>query len=95
LAAAADKEVNDMVKAYEDKLTAACPKDIKPGMTFKNPARQTIFEVKKGPEKATIENLQGDEALWFGGDRWKDGVKTGQCQFNLANLKKMKYLHTA
>lgn len=90
----AEEELNKMVRAYEDKLAANCPKDVKPGMTFKDPSQQRIFEVKTGPTKATNINLRGDSALWFEVDIFKDGVKSGSVDLNSADLKKMKYLRT-
>jgi hypothetical protein len=90
----AEKEVENMVSAYEDKLAAACPKDVGPGMTFKDPATKRIFEVKTQAEKAKNENLQGDQSFWFKCDLWKDGAKTGESSVSLAQLKKMKFLKT-
>lgn len=90
----ADKDLKAMVSAWEDKLAASCPKDVKPGMTFKDTPTQRIFEIKSGPEKASNGNLEGDKGLWFKGDWFKDGAKTGSSSVSLADLKKYKYLHT-
>jgi hypothetical protein len=91
---AADKDLKAMIGAWEDKLAASCPKDVKPGMTFKDTPTQRIFEIKSGPEKAANGNLAGDQAVWFKGDWFKDGAKTGSTSLSLADLKKYKYLHT-
>jgi len=91
---AAEKEMKAMLSAWEDKLAASCPKDVKPGMTFKDVPNQRIFEVKSGPTNGNNDNLTGDKAIWFAGDWFKDGAKTGSCQLNLADLKKYKYLKT-
>ena len=91
---AAEKDLKIMIGAWEDKLAATCPKDVKPGMTFKDTPTQRIFEVKSGPEKSANEQLSGDKAIWFKGDWFKDGAKTGSSSLSLADLKKYKYLHT-
>jgi hypothetical protein len=94
MADAADKEMKAMMSAWEDKLAASCPKDVKPGMTFKQVNTQRIYEIKSPPQKATNPNLTGDQAIFFDGDWYKDGVKAGSSQTKLADLKKMKYIHT-
>jgi hypothetical protein len=91
---AADKEMKAMINAWEDKLAASCPKDVKPGMTFKDTPTARIFEVKSGPTESKNGNNTGDQAIWFAGDWYKDGAKTGSCQLSLADLKKYKYIKT-
>jgi len=63
-------------------------------MTFEDVSGQRIFEVKSGPEKATNPNPDGDKAICFKGDWFKDGAKTSSSSINLAELKQFKYLHT-
>ena len=94
LVQAAQKDLKIMISAWEDKLAASCPKDVKPGMTFKDVPSQRILEIKSGPEKAENKNLVGDQSVWFKGDWFKDGVKTGSSSVSLADLKKYKYLNT-
>ena len=94
LVQAAEKDIKIMIKAWEDKLAASCPKDVKPGMTFKDVPSQRILEIKSGPTKAENKNLEGDQAVWFTGDWFKDGNKTGSSPVCLADLKKYKYLKT-
>lgn len=93
-AANASRDLDRMIQDYENKLAAACPKDVKPGMTFKDTHYGRIYEVTKGPMQATNENLKGDAAIWFDGNFYKDGSKTGSCEMSLAELKKYKYLRT-
>jgi hypothetical protein len=90
----ADAELRAMLSAWEDKLAASCPKDIKPGMTFKDAPTGRIYEVKSSAEKATNPRLQGDAAIWFDGEFFKDGKSAGKSPIDLASLKKMKYLKT-
>ena len=94
LAAAAEKEMKAVISAWEDKLAASCPKEVKPGMTFKQLNTQRIYEVKTPPRKANNPNLAGDDAVFFNGDWFKDGAKAGSCQVKLSDLKKMKYINT-
>lgn len=73
------KEINDLVVAWIEKLTAAFPKDIRPGMLFKCYADETVYEVVKGPTQATNKLLKGDAALWFD-LKGIDGSKVGQAR---------------
>jgi hypothetical protein len=90
----AEDELRAMVRAYEDKLAAACPKDIKPGMVFKRASDGTLFEVQSASRKATNPSLRGDDAIWFDGVYITDGKPSGSTAANLTTLKKMKYLKT-
>ena len=87
-------QLRAMVREYEDKLAATCPKDIKPGMTFKDPPTGRIYEVRSPPEKAQNPNLRGDDAIWFDGVWFTDGTAGSNSPVKLSALKKMKYLKT-
>lgn len=90
----ASKELSTMISAYEDKLAAAFPREVKPGMTFKHAPLKRIYEIKTGPTQATNINLKGDNAIWFKVHFWTEGKDGGEVDINLTDLKKMKYLNT-
>lgn len=91
----AQKEVNRMVQEYEDKLAAACPKEIKVGMTFKDKGLRRVYQITAPGEQSKNPNLKGDDAIWFKAHYWKDdGADGSDSQLKLSDLKKMKYLNT-
>jgi hypothetical protein len=90
----AETQLRVMIREYEDKLAAACPKDIKPGMTFKDPATGRVFEVRSLPEQSKNPNLKGDDAIWFDGVWFTDGNAGSNSPTKLSSLKKYKYLKT-
>lgn len=91
----AEAELRAMIAAWTDKLAAAFPKEVKPGMTFKNQSLDRIYEVLSPPEQAANANLKGDNAIFFKVKWWKaDGEQGGGYSISLVDLKKMKYLNT-
>ena len=88
------KEVEDLVSAYEDKLTAPIPKDVTLGMTFKDPASKKVYEIKSGPEHGKNPNLKGDDLVFFVAKSWIGEAAGTETKLSLADLKKMKYIDT-
>jgi hypothetical protein len=83
-----------MLKEYYEKLAASCPSEVKPGMVFKRSGEQVFVEITKGPLKPQNADLKGDQAICFTGRVWKDEKAGAEITFDLASLKKMKYLKT-
>jgi hypothetical protein len=91
----AQTELAKMVRAYEEKLIAAMPKEIKPGMTFKDQTTGNILEVTTPAQKSPNINLSGDAAIFFKVKIFKpDGTAAGEMSRSLSDLKKNKYLNT-
>lgn len=70
-------------KKLVDKLIAAMPAEVKPGMVFKLLRSGELCEITSAKAESTNVNLKGDERLWY--DYKTEAGRTGQT--NLKDLK--------
>lgn len=87
-------ETTMMVIAWMEKLEKSVPKDVKPGMVFKDYGGKQLYEITAGPKQSTNANLPGDKGVFFDAViRTYEGAAKGKTtMLSLADLKKCKYV---